>query len=63
MIDKQYYVVLCKFCGKPRVARSWQKTFYCYSCHKQVKLEGCKILFKTDKVKDAIYFVQNIKKK
>jgi ribosomal protein L37AE/L43A len=61
VIEEQYFVVLCKFCGTPRLIRSWHKSFVCFSCKRKVRTEGCRVIYKTDKVKEAIYLVQQIK--
>ncbi len=61
MIEKSYYVILCKNCGMPRVVRSWQKGFYCFKCKKYVK--NGRVIKKSDRVREVIDLVKEIKKK
>jgi DNA-directed RNA polymerase subunit M/transcription elongation factor TFIIS len=58
-------VILCPRCGSVRYSKGGQKTAACFKCGHRIKLDPMKvrIIFKTDKRREAIEAVKKYKMK
>ena len=58
-------VILCPRCGSVRYSKGGQKTAACFKCGHKIKLDPMKvrIIFKTDKRREAIEAVKKYKMK
>lgn len=61
--NKLYLVFMCPKCGYVRYAKEGQKSAKCFKCEKRTIIDPARvrIVFRTDKIEEAIATVQRIR--